>query len=406
MMRGGFLIGLAVLALLAPAVLAWWLMAPPPPPERPVLVLETATFADLPGWTDDPLAEALPALLSSCQRLLRRPDETALRYAGTVGDWRAPCAAMAALDPTDGAALRRLIEDRFEPVAARGAAADGLFTGYYEPEIAVSTTPDETYKIPVLGRPGDLVEVDLGRFKPELKGERIAGRVVDGRLIPYDERAAIAAGSLAGKVPVLYWAASAIDAFFLEIQGSGQARLPDGTIRRIGYAAQNGWPYVAIGRVMVKDGLLQPGTVTLQSIKAWLLDHPAQAQQVMNRNPSYVFFRDLGAASGPIGAQGAALTARRSIAVDRRFHPLGVPIFVDTTLPPATPDQAPPSFRHLMVAQDTGGAIRGPVRGDVFFGAGAAAEQSAGAMKQPGRWWLLLPKAVAARLDGETRIQP
>lgn len=407
MLRGLRLVGLVVLLVLGPAGLALWLIPPSAPlPARPVLILEPAGFADLPGWAEDDLTAALPALLSSCQRQLRRPDDTALRYAGTVADWRGPCTGLAALEPKDPAALRAFLEQNFTPVAARAEdPAGSLFTGYYEPEIAVATSPDGTYKIPVLGRPGDLVEVDLGDFKPDLKGERIAGRVKDGRLKPYDDRAAIAGGALAGKVPVLYWAASAVDVFFLEIQGSGQARLPDGTLRRIGYAAQNGWPYVAIGKLMVQDGLLQPGTVTLQSIKAWLLGHPAEAQGVMNRNPSYVFFRDLGEAAGPIGAQATALTPERSIAVDRRYHPLGTPIFLDTTLP--APDGAPPAvFRRLMVAQDTGGAIRGPVRGDVFFGAGPQAEHLAGAMKQPGRWWLLLPKPVAARLPGETRIVP
>ncbi len=378
------------------------LVAPKPPPASeapPRLVLAPASFADLPGWGDDAAHEAWPAFRLSCERQMWRKPETSLGIAGTVADWTAACTEAAKLAAPDADTVRRFLEDRFRPVAAlNGETAEGLFTGYYEPELDGALAPDETNRTPLYRRPGDLVQVDLGEFRDELKGQRIAGRVVDGRLKPYEDRAGIAAGVLAGKGLEIAFVASPVEAFFLEIQGSGRVRLPDGRLLRVGFDGQNGHPYVALGKVMLADGLLEKGKVTMQSIKAWLAAHPDQAAALMNRNPSYVFFRDLGDGPGPLGAQGVALTPGRSLAVDRKFLPLGLPVWLDASLPPVEEGAPPVPFRRLMVAQDTGGAIRGPVRGDVFFGAGAEAERLAGAMKQRGRWWLLLPAEVVARM--------
>lgn len=394
------LAGLAVAGLLAAGLV--WLTAPKPrpPAEAPArLALVPASFADLPGWGQDAANEAWPAFRLSCARQQKRKAETSLGIAGTVADWTDACAEAAALEAPDADAVRRFFEDRFRPVAAlNGEAAEGLFTGYYEPELEGATAPDAVNATPLYRRPGDLVQVDLGEFRDELKGQRIAGRVLDGKLKPFEDRAGITGGALAGQGLELAWVASPIEAFFLEIQGSGRVRMADGSIMRVGFDGQNGHPYVALGKLMLQDGLLEKGKVTMQSIKAWLSAHPDQAAALMNRNPSYVFFRDLGPGPGPLGAQGVALTPGRSLAVDRKFLPLGLPVWLDSTLPPATDGADPLPFRRLMVAQDTGGAIRGPVRGDVFFGAGAEAERLAGAMKQPGRWWLLLPAPVAARL--------
>ncbi|PWR20557.1 murein transglycosylase A [Zavarzinia compransoris] len=400
LLTAGF--GLALAAGLAVAGVLLTAPKAPPATETPVLALVPARFADLPGWTDDRAEEAWPAFRLSCERLLKRKPETSLGLAGTVADWVPACteALALALAAPDTATVRDFFEDRFRPVQAlNGTAAQGLFTGYYEPELAGSPTADETNRTPLYRRPGDLVQVDLGDFRDELKGQRIAGRVRDGRLKPFEDREAITGGALAGQGLELVWVASPVEAFFLEIQGSGRVRLPDGRLLRVGFDGQNGHPYVALGKVMLADGLLEKGRVTMQSIKAWLNAHPAQAAALMNRNPSYVFFRDLGEGPGPLGAQGVALTAGRSLAVDRKFFPLGVPVFLDASLPPPAEGEAAPAFRRLMVAQDTGGAIRGPVRGDVFFGAGAEAERLAGAMKQQGRWWWLLPAPVAAALD-------
>lgn len=346
-------------------------------------------FSALPGWADDRHDEAAAALRRSCERLDRFSDSRSLGaggLAGDAGDWRPICRALAALG--DGAA-REFFEHWFVP---HGAAVEGLFTGYYEPTVAASTTPSDAYATPLYARPDDLVSVALGDFRTDFAGERIAGRVVDGRLRPYPSRGDIVAGTLAGRGLEIAWVADPVDAFFLQIQGSGRLALPDGRIVRVGYDGQNGRPYTAIGRVLVEEGALAREAVSMQSIRAWLAAHPDRAEGVMNENSSYVFFRRL-AGDGPIGAQGVALTPRRSIAVDPRFVPYSVPVWLDATA--STPGGGAAALRRLMIAQDTGGAIRGPVRGDVFWGAGEDAAAIAGRMNDRGRWWILLPRALA-----------
>ena len=346
-------------------------------------------FSDLPGWTDDRHGEAAAALRKSCDVLTSRPDARSLGadgLAGTVADWRPICEALAALDADDA---RAFFERWFVPYRAD---SDGLFTGYYEPTLAASSERTETYATPLHARPDDLVSVNLGEFREALAGERIAGRIVDGRLRPYESRRRIAAGGLDGRGLEIAWVADPVDAFFLHIQGSGRLALDDGSIVRVGYDGQNGHPYTAIGRVLVDEGELAREAVSMQSIRAWLAANPEEARRVMNTNASYVFFRRL-AGDGPIGSQGVALTPQRSLAVDRRFVPLSVPVWVDVPVP-AADGRGTTTFRRLMIAQDTGGAIRGPVRGDVFWGAGEAAAEVAGRMNSRGRYYLLLPRSL------------
>ncbi|HUN50022.1 MAG TPA: MltA domain-containing protein [Candidatus Sulfotelmatobacter sp.] len=382
----------AVALMAVAAGLVWWWQHRPPLPDR--LVLQAASFAELPGWEADHLADAVPALLRSCAPLKREPPERDLGLAGLAGDWRPICAAAAALAPGDDAAARHFFEQYFQPVAARNQARpNGLFTGYFEVSLNGSRTPGGRYTVPLYRRPPDLVMVDLGLFRDDLHGARIAGRVVDGQLKPYETRAEIDQGALSGKGLELFWVDDPIDAFFVDIQGSGRVRLEDGSTVEIGYVAQNGYPYVPIGRKLVERGALDAKAVSMQSIRQWLLAHPAEARRVMEENPSYVFFREIKGGQA-IGAEGVALTPGRSLAVDHRYIPYGVPLWLDTTLPGA----AGAPLRRLMLAQDTGGAIRGPVRGDVFWGFGPEAAETAGHMKQPGRWWLLLPKPAAARV--------
>lgn len=370
------------------------------------LAFRPAGFADLPGWQADAPAAALPALARSCARMLARPADRGLdgfdRY-GTPADWRPFCTALGSLKPGDDAALRALAERELAPVAVLGEdAAQGLFTGYYEPLVHGSRRRHGAYQVPLYRQPADLVQVDLGEFRDSLKGQRIAGRVRDGRLKPYDDRAAIEAGALAGRDLELVWLDDAADAFFLQVQGSGLVQLDDGSQMRVGFAAQNGHAYVAVGRVLIARGEIAREDVSLQTIRAWLAAHPAEAPALLRENPSYVFFRELPKpqddSDGPPGAQGVALLPGRSLAVDRSHFALGLPVWLDTTQPALQPGAAEKPLRRLMVAQDTGGAIRGGVRGDVFWGHGDEAEALAGRMKQPGRWWLLLPKPVAARL--------
>lgn len=358
-------------------------------PEEPRLDLAPARFADLPGWADDRHAEALPALRRSCGRLLRIDPSRPIGpdgIGGTAADWREPCSALATVPDGDDAAARSWAERWLRPYRAsdRGEA-EGLFTGYYEPELAGSRMRSDRYGVPLYRRPRDLVTIDLGEFRDSLKGQRLAGRVVDGRLVPYEPRAAIADGALGRRGEPIAWVEDEVDAFFLHIQGSGRIRLAEGGIMRVGYAAQNGHPYYAIGRELVARGALAKEEVTLQSIRVWLRANPGEIRGVLDRNPSYVFFREL-VGEGPLGAEGVALTPGRSLAVDRKFLPLSTPVWLSA----AHPDGG--RLARLMVAQDTGGAITGPVRGDVFWGAGAEAERLAGMMKAKGGYWLLLPR--------------
>ncbi|QQP89444.1 murein transglycosylase A [Skermanella sp. TT6] len=381
-----------------PAVLLTFFLAacaPEAPKEAevvpPKLTLTPARFEDLPGWQADGQADALDAFARSCGKLVVQPHDRQLGAAGRIADWIAPCEALARVPRGDHAAARAFFETWFLPYAvADNDKPEGLFTGYYEAELRGSALPGGRYSVPLYRKPADLVMVDLGEFRDAMKGERIAGRVVDGRLRPYEDRAKIEGGALKGRGLEMVWVDDPVDAFFLHIQGSGRVVMEDGSTVRVGYDGQNGHPYVAIGRELIARGALTRETVSMQSIREWLEAHPDEAADLMNRNPSFVFFRPL-SGEGPVGAQGVALTPGRSLAVDRSFVPYGVPVWLDAQ----DPLDAGARVRRLMVAQDTGGAIRGVVRGDVFWGHGPEAELRAGKMRSPGRYHLLIPRAAA-----------
>jgi membrane-bound lytic murein transglycosylase A len=363
---------LVLLAVLA-AVTLWMLRHPEG--ERATgerRVLTSATFADLPGWQQDDLAPALAAFLRSCQHM------------------QSPaCGAVAR-----SRSARDFFEAWFQPFAvSAGDDPEGLFTGYYEPLLHGSRKRSDRYRVPLYVRPPDLVTVDLGDFREELKGQRIAGRVEDRALVPYPDRRAIEQGVLAGRDLELVWVDDPVDAFFLQIQGSGRVQLGDGSEMRVGYAAQNGHPYFAIGKDLIERGALKPEEVSMQSIRRWLEKNPELAEDVMARNASYVFFEEL-KGEGPLGAQGVPLTPGRSLAVDLKHWTLGTPVWLDTRAPSPREGEPDRPLRRLMIAQDTGGAIRGVVRGDVFWGHGEEAAEIAGRMKHPGRMWVLLPRAA------------
>ncbi len=344
------------------------------------LVLEPAGFSELPGWNEDHQSEAIPALTRSC---------AVSEKSAKARQWQMACAALAQAPSHDDAAARGFFEHYFDVYSASGNAGEqGLFTGYYEPELRGSLHKTKRYRIPLHEHPRDLVTVDLGQFKTEWKGKHIAGKVTKTRLVPYDDRASIDKNSLQSRARVLVWVDDPVDAFFLEIQGSGRVRLPDGRILRVGYDGTNGRNYVAIGRVLADLNAVER-PVTMQKIREWLAAHPDRAQETMNTNPSYVFFKEL-KGDGPVGAEAVALTPLRSLAVDPAFVGLGTPLWLDTN------DANGDAIRRLMVAQDTGGAIKGAVRGDVFWGAGKQAEAEAGAMQSKGRYYLLLPKEEQA----------
>lgn len=374
----------AAVLLIALAALTLWMLRHPRPRPQPEAeerrVLTPAAFADLPGWEEDDPSGALAAFLRSCRRMKSPACEAASRVQTAAAD-----------------TARTFFETHFQPFAvSAGDDPEGLFTGYYEPLLRGSRERSERYRVPLYVRPPELVMVDLGDFREELKGQRIAGKVEEGELVPYPDRRAIEEGALAGRDLELVWVDDPVDAFFLQIQGSGRVRLDDGgddgREMRVGYAAQNGHPYFAIGKDLVERGALTKEEVSMQSIRRWLEQNPDLADDVMARNASYVFFEEL-EGEGPLGAQGVPLTPGRSLAVDLKHWQLGAPVWLDTRAP--SPREGAPDrpLRRLMIAQDTGGAIRGVVRGDVFWGHGDEAAEVAGRMKHPGRMWVLLPRS-------------
>jgi membrane-bound lytic murein transglycosylase A len=301
----------------------------------------------------------------------------------------------------DEAGLRSLLAELFTPfVIANNAEREGLFTGYYEPELRGARRRKPPYVHPLYLAPRDPQVVDLGEFKSDLAGRKITGFVRGGRFRPYWDRREIEGGAIRGKGLEFLWVDDPVALFFLQIQGSGRVVLPDGGVVRVGYASQNGHDYTAIGKVLIEMGELEREKVSLQTIRGWLAANPSRAGEVMAKNRSYVFFRVLPGA--PVGSSGVELTPGRSLAIDPKFLPYGLPLWLDTTWPPASEEEAAARaageaakpLRRLVVGQDSGGAIRGPVRGDLFWGAGEAAEEAAGRMKERGRLWLLWPKAA------------
>lgn len=381
-------------ALLVAAGVALWACAPrPAPPEK--LTLEKISFAELSGWSEDKHAEGLTAFLNSCPALAKAApavsgNESPEGGFGDIKSWQIICNDAKAVPAGDDSAARAFFESHFTPYrAGNNGVSEGLFTGYYVPELRGSRKPSAKFRTPIYRVPDDLVTADLGLFKTDLKGQRIAGKVEKGKLKPYDTRAEIDAGTLSNRGLEILYVDDPIDAFFLHIQGSGRVVMDDGKVTLIGYAGSNGRPYVAIGHELAGKGDMSKGDVTMQSIRDWLAAHPGEAEKTMEQNPSYVFFHELSGADA-LGSEGVALTPGRSLAVDHRFLPYGIPLWLDSRDP-----LSGQPLRRLMIAQDTGGAITGPVRGDVFWGYGREAGERAGKMKEPGGYVLLLPKGPA-----------
>lgn len=390
---------LASFGLVAATVLLAACERPEPEPPLP-FELEPASFDAFDGWSDDAAGEAITALRRSCAPILRRDPSGAFGNdprTGTNADWQAICRAAAELGEPgaiDDAAARGFFETWFQPYRVIGeGSSEGLFTGYFEPLLDGDVAPIPG-GVPLRQAPGDIIAVDLGQFSEDFAGEQVRGRLVGNRLEPYYSRGEIERGALDGRELEFVWVDDPIRKFFLQIQGSGLVRFADGRLLRVGYADQNGRVYRAIGRDLIEMGALTREEVSLQTIDAWLRANPDRAEEIMDKNPSYVFFTLLGEADaleGPLGAQGVPLQPERSLAVDRRFIPYGAPIWLETTAP--FPDGERP-FRRLMIAQDTGGAIRGGVRGDVFWGTGDLAEFVAGHMNSRGSYYLMLPRAA------------
>jgi len=383
--RSALLWALIVANLVAIAGVIWISLrnrqaeAPPPLTFR----LVPTNFANLPGWTAGDPRAALEAFRRSCAEIAKRPLAQPMGwagYAGTVSAWLPACKALPA------------------PVVSDANAR--AFTGYYEPELSGSRLPTPRYRVPIYGRPRDLISADLGAFRQSLEGQHVWGRVEGMKLVPYATRADIDARGLAA-APVLLYTDDPVSAFFLQIQGSGLVKLNTGETLRLAYAAKNGRPYTPVGRVLIAKGALERKSVSMQSIRGWLHAHPEDAKRVMEADQSFVFFElaPLGdPALGSPGTEGIPIAAQASLAVDPRFHAFGTPVYVATTIPDPDPAKPDRGFEKLLIAQDTGGAIKGAARGDIFFGAGKDAEAIAGRLNAHGQFFVLVPKATAAAL--------
>lgn len=372
-------------------------VAPPvaPAPEAapsPRAVFTPVPWSDLPGWSDDRVAAAWPALLASCRALSAAPAKRPV--------WQAPCTAAANIDERDADAVRAFFVGHFSPyrVATADGKDTGLVTGYYEPLLRGSRTRTDAFAVPLYAVPDDLLTIDLASLFPELKDKRVRGRVEGRKVVPYWSRGELEADPMRLSDKALVYVADPVEAFFLEIQGSGRIELPDGTVLRLNYADQNGHPYRSIGRVLIDRGELTPERSSMQAIRAWAQANPDKTRALLDENPSFVFFRvapvpapgSLDARiDGPRGALGVPLLPERTIAVDPRAIPLGAPVWLATTMP-----NSPIPLERLVIAQDTGGAIRGAVRADFFWGFGPRAGEYAGRMRQQGRLWLLWPKGA------------
>ena len=333
----------------------------------------------LPDWRSVKLDASLEALRAECVSMQRKKA------------WQELCAEAGLLDAGNHAALRHFFETRFVPYQLRNGdgSARGLITGYYEPLLYGSRVKTRRFRFPIYGVPDDLLIVDLSKLYPQLKGMRLRGRIVGRRVIPYFDRAELD-GAHAPKGKELVWVDDEIGLFFLQVQGSGRIQLPDGQMIKLGYADQNGHPYASIGKKLVSMGELTLDQASLQSIRQWGIDHPDRLPELLHSNPSFIFFREMpDSLQSAVGSMGIPLTAGYSMAVDRRVIPLGLPVFLSTTWP-----SSDKSLNRLMLAQDTGGAIKGTIRGDFFWGFGAQAGHYAGSMKQQGRMWVLFPKGV------------
>ncbi len=360
---------------------------PPPVAQPPQAVVQPPVAAPpyavskwemLPDWQTLDLAPSWPALLQSCRALKNKPN------------WQEICARAEQFGTEDSAVLRTFYEEWFTPyqVFNPDGSEHGMITGYYEPLLKGGRVKTQRFRYPLYAAPDDMLHIDLGAAYPQLKDLRLRGRLQGKRVVPYYSRAEIDDGTGAFKGRELYWVENEVELFFLQIQGSGRIELADGAQIKVGYAEQNGHPYVSIGKKLVEMDELKLEEASMQGIKAWAKKNPNKLTALLDQNPSYVFFRELPEGlSAPLGALGVPLTNEYSIAVDPRTIPLGAPVFLATTYPN---NSAP--LNRLMLAQDTGGAIKGAVRADFFWGFGESAGMQAGKMKQQGRLWVLFPK--------------
>ncbi len=354
--------------------------------------LAPVTFSDLPGWKTDHHSEVLEAFSKSCRSILKKPLTANFgkkEEMGKIKDWVEICQSISLIKPGNNVEARYFFESRFQPYAfSNRRQSVGLFTGYYEPELQGSFRPNGIFKYPIYSVPEDLIKINLDEFNMDLPNKKLFGRLLSKKFVPYFNRKEIENGALFGKQLEILWVDNKIDLFFLHIQGSGRIILPDGTDVRIGYAGKNGHKYSSVGRELVARGIMSLDQVSMQAIKFWMDQNPLLAQSLMYKNKSFIFFRVL-ENDGPVGSSGVVLTPGRSIAIDPRYTPYGTPVWLSTSFPG---EKAGKRLRRLFIAQDTGSAIQGAVRGDVYWGSGVDAGKKAGLMKNQGHYFILLPK--------------
>jgi len=368
------------------------------PPRALAGKFQRASWGDLPGWSEDDLTKFWPLFVRNCRGLMRQTSgNLAASARATPRVWQPVCAAAANLDrdSMDDAAVRQFLQTYLQPWRLHGAdnrPAANTVTGYYEPLVRGSRVQGGIYQWPLYAVPDDLLTIDLGAVYPDLAGKRVRGKLDGSRVVPYDTRAAIEASSR--RLPAIVWVDDPVDNFFLQVQGSGRVLLtngPDaGTTIRVAYADHNGQPYASIGRWLINQGELRAHEASMQNIRAWAKRNPARIQEMLNANPAVVFFREepvIDPELGPKGAYSIPLMAMRSIAVDPTFVPLGTPVYLSTTWPSSTRP-----LEGLVFAQDTGAAIKGAARADLYWGYGEEAGAQAGRMKQRGQMWVLWPK--------------
>ncbi len=385
----------SALALMTLALFAWW-FTPPHPTFRQV------TFKQLPGWESGEFKKSLLTFQTSCRAFLKQDPE---RIVGTdkidlqVKDWQPACRAAIKINPVEEQSAKLFFQKWFAPVEFYAdKPVRGLFTGYYMPLLKGSKTKTEEFNVPIYEVPSNLVSIDLGLFLPHLKHRNLAGRLVGNKIVPYYTREQINNGAIKDTAKILLWVNSPVDRLFLEIQGSGIIEFEDGQKMYVGYDAQNGQPYTPIAGVLIKRGVMTKHNASMQAIKRYLEANPDQMDKVINKNKSFVFFRKL-SLDAALGSQGVALTPGYSMAIDKQWIPMGAPLWLSTTRPDSKDPNTNKPMQRLMIAQDTGGAIKGKVRGDVFWGGGDRATLIAGHMKNEGHYWLLLPRHAIPRLE-------
>jgi membrane-bound lytic murein transglycosylase A len=358
------------------------------------VAFEPVSFAELLGWNDDDHLAAFKAFVRAAPALRRAAGTQSgkTRHAGRALLTAVENAAARVATVSSAAEAKAFFEEEFVPHRVRHSGASGLLTGYYEPVLDGARAPDARFHVPVLRRPPDLVNLVREEERGALADGLTHARKTDAGIEPFPTRAEIEAGALAGQGLEFLWLADPVDTFFMHIQGSGRIRLPDGTTLRVTYDGKNGHPYTSVGRYLIDAGLFAAEDMTLDALKTWLAADAVRGAKVMQENRSFIFFRELEDENdGPLGALEIPLSDERSLAVDTAFHALGTPVYVEA--PTLEPWPGKGGFARLMIAQDVGSAIRGPERGDIYFGSGAEAGRRAGGTKHAGRFYVLLPRA-------------